>query len=299
MIPACKICESRNLTILYRSRKYPFDVGRCANCGFVSVLQEIPESQLREMYSDEQSFHDFANAMDNDKVRARHRQALDEIQVILNVAPSNSASQPRPRLFDVGAGSGEFLKSAQDAGFEVYGNEFSVPAIRMAREKYNIHLSSDSLEQDTRANYFDVITMWGLIEHVWHPRLLLEHAFRLLRTEGILYIYTPVWCLYDDIGLWSARISRGRWTRLLDRRITLAHLQLFSQSTLENALARAGFDILSIEVVCEYNLPVAAYLKSLGVPAQVQGGLTWVLNQLIDHGLFFRNNMRVFCRKGH
>lgn len=299
-ISKCKICGSRNLAMLYRSRKYSLNVGECANCGFVFVLEEFSESQLREMYSDERVWHRFSALVSNDKVRARHRRALHDIQSILNVAPSNKQQRIAtsfPRLFDVGAGSGGFLRASQDAGFEVCGNEFSVPAIRMARERHDILLSSHSLEQDNRTNYFDVITMWGLIEHVQHPRVLLEHAFRLLRLEGILYICTPVWCLYDDIGLRLARISGGRWTRLLDRRITMAHLQLFRQATLESALARAGFDVLRIEAVCEYNLPVVAYLESLGVPAQVRGWLAWVLDQLIDHGQFFRNNMRVFCRK--
>jgi hypothetical protein len=126
-------------------------------------------------------------------------------------------------------------------------------------------------------------------------RKAIKDAFRLMRTGGILYIYTPGWCQYDSIGLGLARL--GRWTRLLDRRITLAHLQLFSTEGLRKTLMGIGFEVCTMDVVCEYNLPVAAYLESLGVPKTVRKGLAAALDQLIGRGLFFRNNMRVFCRK--
>jgi len=49
--------------------------------------------------------------------------------------------------------------------------------------------------------------------------------------------------------------------------------------------------------VCEYNLPVTAYLESLGAPTTVRSRLAAALDWLIDRGLFFRNNMHVFSRK--
>jgi hypothetical protein len=106
-----------------------------------------------------------------------------------------------------------------------------------------------------------------------------------------------VWCLYDDLGFAIARLTGWRSTRMLDRRITPAHLQLLSQPVLERAVARAGFELISLERVCEYNLPVAAHLESLGVHARIRRPLTWILGRLIDSNLFFKNNMRVLCRK--
>jgi hypothetical protein len=83
----------------------------------------------------------------------------------------------------------------------------------------------------------------------------------------------------------------------LDRRVTPAHLQLFSQPVLEHTLQQLGFEIVSAERVCEYNLPVSAYLQSLGVPRLLRNSLARVLDRFIDRGLFFRNNIRLFCRK--
>jgi len=295
--PLCKVCQGRDLTLLYRSQKYGFQVCRCASCRFVFVRNKISEQELRQMYSEDQGFQEFAQAMANEKVEARHRRALQEIKQALRMPLESDVAQHQPVLFDVGSGTGAFLMAAREAGFEVHGNEFSTTAIRMARETHRIELSSLAIEEDERSGYFDVITLWGVIEHALDPRGLLENSFRLLRSGGLLFAYTPVWCLYDNIALGFSRASLGHWTRLLDRRITTAHLQLFSQPVLERTLANVGFNLISSERVCEYNLHLAAYLESLGIPARARGGIAWALEQLIERGLFFRNNIRVLCRK--
>jgi len=248
------------------------------------------------MYSQEDEFREFAEAMNNSRVRDRHHRMLDQVQLLLasNGSPNGSV---RPALLDVGAGSGAFLQAARARGFRVEGNEFSSAAIHLAREKYGIDLSPASIEQDPRSDCFDVITLWGIIEHAVDPAALLRGALRLLKPGGFLFVYTPVWCAYDELGLFLARWKNGQWSLLLDRRITPTHLQLFSQPVLERTVQQLGFEIVSAERVCEYNLPVAAYLESLGVPRLLRNGLARVLELLIDQGLFFRNNIRLFCRK--
>jgi 2-polyprenyl-3-methyl-5-hydroxy-6-metoxy-1,4-benzoquinol methylase len=286
---SCKLCRNDQVKFLYQSRRYGFRVGRCPGCGLTFVVDRIAEAHLKEIYDDEQSFERFSDLMRNARVRERHHDALREICQLLQ-----GSSMPG-RLLDIGAGSGEFLNHARELGFEIYGNELSNAAICSARQRYGISLSPVPLEQELRTGFFDVITMWGLIEHVLDPLSIIKQAFRLLRCGGILYIYTPVWCLYDDIGLRLAQFCG--WTRLLDRRITLAHLQLFTIGAMHKILTAIGFELCRVELVCEYNLPVTAYLESLGVPTRVRSGFAAALDWLIDRGLFFRNNMRVFCRK--
>ena len=285
----CKICSARTVRHLYRSQRYGFQVGRCTRCGLTFVMDKIDESELKDMYADDSSFERFSNQMENEKVSRRHLNALHLFRELL---PADMCS---PRIYDVGAGSGAFLHQARGYGFEVHGNELSESAIRMAHEKYGISLSPILLEQDQWSDAFDVITMWGLIEHVLDPVTVLQSAFDALCRGGILFIYTPVWCRYDEIGLNLARL--GHWTRLLDRRITKAHLNLFSAEGMKVCLSTIGFEIINYQKVCEYNLPISAYLESLGVTISLRRPISRALDCLIDRGLFFRNNMRVFCRK--
>jgi 2-polyprenyl-3-methyl-5-hydroxy-6-metoxy-1,4-benzoquinol methylase len=255
----------------------------------IFVLNPIAEGQLKEIYDDGKSFEGFSELINNAKVRDRHKRVLCAIRKLMQDSPGS------PRIFDIGAGSGEFLNQAREFGLEIDGNEISTEAIRTSKKRYGILLRHQSLEDDERTAFFDVVTMWGLIEHVMDPVSTLKEAFRLLRYGGILYIYTPVWCLYDVIGLGFAQFLG--WTRLLDRRITLAHLQIFSAKAMRTVLAAIGLELFKMEVVCEYNLPVTAYLESLRVPMRARSGLAVMIDWLIDRGLFFRNNMSIFCRK--
>jgi 2-polyprenyl-3-methyl-5-hydroxy-6-metoxy-1,4-benzoquinol methylase len=289
----CKLCSSDQLRVLYRSRYHGFRVGCCRSCGFVFVLDMISAAMLKETYSDETAFQDFVETTDSDKVRQRNERALSDLADQLKGL--NAASDLK--LLDVGAGSGSFLDQARSAGFDVYGNELSDAGIAAARQKYGIELTPILLEHDARVDSFDAITMWGLLEHVADPRLILQIAFRLLRRGGVLFVYTPAWCLYDDIALTLARGSGNRWTRLLDRRISWTHLQLFSSRALQAALDDAGFEVAKIETLCEYNFKTAAHVEALHVPRLLSGVLTAGIDNMIARGWFFRNNMRVFCRK--
>ena len=149
------------------------------------MLDRPTEGQPKETYRDEQGFERFTDLMSNAKVRDRHTRTLREIR------PLMTDSSVPARLFDVGAGSGEFLNQAREVGFEVYGNELSDAAIRLACQRYDVVLSSASLEQEGRGDFFDVILMRGLLEHVLQPLSVLKDAFRVLRHAGIAYIHTP------------------------------------------------------------------------------------------------------------
>ena len=137
-----------------------------------------------------------------------------------------------------------------------------------------------------------------LLEHVLDPADLLQHAVRLLAPGGILLIYTPVWGTYDRLTSWLARVSSGRWSRFIDRRINAAHLQIFPQDTLVELLGAHGLAVQDSRRVCEYNLPVRNYLQSMSVGAGALGqiGATAIAG-LINRNLFFRNNQRVLALK--
>ncbi|MBE3065561.1 MAG: class I SAM-dependent methyltransferase, partial [Spirochaetes bacterium] len=178
-----------------------------------------------------------------------------------------------------------------------YGNELSSEGIDRARRLYGIELSPKVLEEEDRDGFFDGVTMWGVLEHVPEPMSLLQSAFRVLRDGGILFLYTPTWCLYDSIGLRLAQVSRNRWTVLIDRRISEEHLQIYPMRSLRAACERIGFEMIMEEAVSEYNFKTAAYIESMGVPAALRKSMALAIDGLIDAGLFFKNNARIYCRK--
>jgi hypothetical protein len=95
-----------------------------------------------------------------------------------------------------------------------------------------------------------------------------------------------------------ARASTGHWSCLIDRRINAVHLQVFPRETLRRLLENDGLRVMDSRSVCEYNLPIARYLRSMGLTSS---RLEWlavgIIRTLINRNLFLRNNQRVLAIK--
>ena len=110
------------------------------------------------------------------------------------------------RLDVEGCFTGEFLLLASKEGADVYGIELQKDAVEIAKKK----TGGNIINQDVSKNpfgfqKFDIITMFGLIEHVEDPQLLIKNASKMLRKNGILRIQTP------NSGSDIAKITKKYW----------------------------------------------------------------------------------------
>jgi 2-polyprenyl-3-methyl-5-hydroxy-6-metoxy-1,4-benzoquinol methylase len=293
----CKVCEGGDLHKVYTSARSGLPVLNCRDCGLFFVGAAFSIDEQHSVYAEEDSYAMFVQAERSVPEVAR-RYALWASELRARVGANCKAAR-RPRLLDVGCGAGDFMAScAREGGFEVTGLEISPPAVRMAADCYGFQVHLQGIQDHKPAQLYDVVTMLGVLEHVLDPRQLLEHAVRLLNPSGVLFIYTPVWGLYDVLAASLARACGGRLSRLIDRRINAHHLQIFPSRTLTTLLSNCGTTVLSCQPVCEYNLPIDEYLQSLGIRGTVaQRIATAPLKALVKRHLFFRNNMKVFAAK--
>lgn len=135
------------------------------------------------------------------------------------------------RLLDVGCGGGEFLGFMQNLGWQVEGVDFDAEAAKNATDK-GVHVHVGSLEaQKFAEDTFDAVTMSHFIEHVHHPRQLIEECWRILKPGGRLVMVTP------NTGSYGHRLYRDKWMHLDPPR----HLHLFNTNTLRRVTESAGF----------------------------------------------------------
>ncbi|RUA06656.1 MAG: methyltransferase [Flavobacteriia bacterium] len=108
-------------------------------------------------------------------------------------------------LLDIGCGTGDFLKVAQQSGWKVSGAEPNKKARQLAYEKLK-QTSGDQndfdLEKDIqfyleKGLSFDVISMWHVLEHVPNPEQYISELKKLLKPEGVLIIAVPNFKSYD------------------------------------------------------------------------------------------------------
>ena len=290
----CKLCQSGRLQTVYFSKRNGFRILCCADCGLRFVARVFSKTEQEAVYQGESSvayFVEAERAVPGAKDRSR------ELARVL-MGHIDCETEQEPRLLDIGCGSGDFLVLARQEGFNVQGQEISIPAAKLAQKCHGLQIETGGIESYSPDKLYDAVTLLGVLEHVRDPKSLLSHAHRLLRPGGVLVIYTPVWGLYDRVSSLVARASGGYLGHLIDRRINIFHLQIFPRKTLVHVLARIGMTILASDEICEYNLPVDHYLESIGIrQASIQKGVARLVQTLIDRRLFFRNNMLIFARK--
>lgn len=97
-------------------------------------------------------------------------------------------------LLDLGAGTGDFLITAQDSGFSITGIEPNAKARKLAEQK-GVHLLA-SLDE-VSGQKFQVITLWHVFEHLPNLDEQITSLVNLLSEDGVLVIAVPNFKSFD------------------------------------------------------------------------------------------------------
>ena len=139
------------------------------------------------------------------------------------------------RVLDIGCGLG-FLLSALGEGWEKHGLEISRFAAGYARRWASIH--EGPLESaEYPSDWFDLIVMHHVIEHIPDPILTIQEVRRILKASGVLVLATP------DFDSGCARRFGANYRLLHDP----THISLFSNESMHRFLRDFGFVIDRVE----------------------------------------------------
>ena len=127
----------------------------------------------------------------------------------------NSLSLETKNLLDLGCGTGDFLKTAKEDGWQITGIEPSPIARRFANQK-TANAVFDIKELDNLpGESFDVITLWHVLEHLPNLEKHFEIFKSLLKPKGRLVIAVPNFKSYDAHyykSFWAAYdVPRHLW----------------------------------------------------------------------------------------
>jgi len=157
------------------------NVVKCRQCGFVYTNPRIALSLERgyDFYNDSE---EYLSSVSHDPLRIFDK-TLDLIERF---------TKHKGRLLDIGAGKGEFLAAAKKRGWEAFGIEPSQKFVKYAKEKYGIAIQQSYPEEAVFSeNFFDVVTLSMVLEHVEDPHKLLMIISKILKENGLLYIEVP------------------------------------------------------------------------------------------------------------
>lgn len=274
------------------SNPRPEYVIQCSRCG--STFFEFGAGDAvshNTQYSGEVGYQRYLEAANETSLSVRHDATLDRLSTLLG-------GVERPKIFDVGAGGGDFLGKARARGFGIAGNEVSQPAIEVCRQRHGIELAfGDDLERiASDVHGYDAVTMWCVIAHVDDPRRLLRGARALLRSGGILFLSTPRYCVIDRLALLLRRLSGDRYRRMFDRRINNAHRRQYSRKGMESLLEQEGLIPIEVAPAVGYGLHMISYLHSIGIPDLIARPASKILELFAKGGMAPKNILVVYAK---
>jgi 2-polyprenyl-3-methyl-5-hydroxy-6-metoxy-1,4-benzoquinol methylase len=96
------------------------------------------------------------------------------------------------RLIDIGSGTGMFLKTARENGFDVQGLEISKDAATFGGTTWGLDIKQGSLHDSVfPPNQYDVVTLWHVFEHLHDPLVAAKQLYDLTKPGGLLVIAVP------------------------------------------------------------------------------------------------------------
>lgn len=201
---------------------------RCQSCNLVYVNPRPTADALRAYYA-------LPDLLDHESWSSYRRHTAGQLRALWGERFRDLQrwrSGAGTRLFDLGAGYGDFLHVASRAGWVTTGLEFSPVVARVAREQYGIALHVGALETvDLAPDRFDVVSLWHVLEHMPDPKATLVRLRQLLTPDGVLAIEVPN----------IAFAVRRSYTYPLSATLHLYH---FTNTTLSDMARGAGFTVL-------------------------------------------------------
>lgn len=289
----CPACGSTAVHVGPASRRTASVVARCSSCRAQFLVEEtIAPSEVVD--TDEVSVEyvsDWVDAKREGVGPAVWREKLawlaEEVKDV-----------EKPKLYDVGAGGGEFLAVARDEfGFTVGGNDILAGAIAVARELSGVDLDLGDLSEHDHDDEYDVVTMWCVLAHVRDGEGMMRDVHQMLAPGGTLFLQTPHNTIADRMFYGARVASGGRVARISDRRLAGHHRILHTKQSITTLLERVGFVDIEVEAHTRYPMSSQAYLLSLRVPSWSVKPGAWAMDKAVASNAVPRITLDVRARK--
>lgn len=226
----CVVCDSENWKKKFTRLRTDFV--ECNNCGLIR-MDPIPSlDQISNHYA--KKF-----VAGNYELLRRYEADYETVyRQFLKLTTSYSGNPEGQKLLDIGCFTGRFLDVAKQAGFLTYGVEYQSEAAGIANQKHDRRVHCGQIENYSEApsSSFDVVTLFGVIEHVTAPDNTVRIISELIKRDGIFVVQTP------DTASFPARFLGKWWPGYAP----VEHIYYFSSQNIRFLLGKYGFKVVKI-----------------------------------------------------
>jgi 2-polyprenyl-3-methyl-5-hydroxy-6-metoxy-1,4-benzoquinol methylase len=258
---------------------------RCKTCDLVYVNPAFDAAHYQKVYGS----HEYQSIM-KDLGEASHEYRVERFgkeRVKIMARHLRVSDARRPQYLDVGSSTGFVVEAAKDQGWEAIGIDLNPSAVEFGRAR-GLDLRTQALEGvDFPEQSFDAVSLFDVLEHLLTPVDTLRACTRLLRPDGIVFLYVPN---YDS----ASRLLMGNEAHFI---WPTHHLNYYSPTTIADLMTREG---LRVEMLTTEGLDIADYIwYRREMMGQSADGLTDIADRLqflINAGCYGKN-LRVLARK--
>jgi 2-polyprenyl-3-methyl-5-hydroxy-6-metoxy-1,4-benzoquinol methylase len=236
-VGACPVCGNPSNNAEKRLVIYGASYYECRKCSHYYLLYRPTEKSLKRFYIMNKEYQ--STYTDKRTLDVRVNQVvIPKLKYVLKKYRDKYGRLPK-MILDVGAGSGHFVYACHKLGIPCKGFEISESGRAFCKDNFKIDLLDIDFMKAAEDFNCDVVTFWGLIEHVPAPVKMLKAAKSALSRQGMVIADVPRWnCL--DTAIHAALPESV--VRHLD---PMDHIQCFSDSSLATAFMLSDFDIIA------------------------------------------------------
>jgi MoaA/NifB/PqqE/SkfB family radical SAM enzyme/2-polyprenyl-3-methyl-5-hydroxy-6-metoxy-1,4-benzoquinol methylase len=228
----CPICYSNNSVPFYKygaPRRIKVENVICVNCGL--VYQNTDST-----YNDLKNYYENYIKMTQKKIAHIPHEFEEHVLAIarLRLSYLKDYLKEGDSVLDIGCSFGALMKVLKEESglkLELVGVNPEYDLAQYGREKYKIDIRVGMFEeQNFPPQYFDMVIMDNVLEHIKNPREVIRNVYNLLRKGGKIFIAT------NDV----AQLHGFPWQNFFPD-----HMVTFSLQTLRILLESQGFRIVN------------------------------------------------------
>lgn len=235
---SCPVCGSAAIQNALFAMDYTvsgetFRIDECRSCT-LRFTQDSPGGERRLHYYKSENYISHTNTskgLINRLYQVIRKRTMDAKRKLVEKA----SGLRNGILLDVGSGTGTFVNTMQEHGWQVTGLEPDADARTVAGKNYNLQLLKENEIYSLPNHSFDVITLWHVLEHVEGLAPLMQQLRLLLNDKGSIFIAVPNYTSSD------ASVYKKFWAAYDVPR----HLYHFSPESMKVLVEKNGMKIVN------------------------------------------------------
>lgn len=236
IVDKCPVCGSSKFNKVLTASDYlvsneSFEIMECNDCS-LRFTSPIPNK------------NEIGNYYESDKYISHAKRVTSLFDIVYKIVRKFTLHSKRKivrriaqnqsgTLLDIGCGTGEFLKTMQQSGWEVTGVEEGAEVREIAETNTDSTIMNQKGFFKSEQKY-DVITLWHSLEHLNTLTRFLEKISISLNANGVIIIAVPNYKSYD------AEYYKQDWAAYDVPR----HLYHFSPETMVKLMKKYNFKLI-------------------------------------------------------